>query len=115
LRCLIPGVTEAENARSAVGRTTPVAKDKKRPRQRTIEDLEDAAEASLTHQLEKKRSLSDWADGAVRILATIYRDRELHSDSETDRGIVACVTRLQELNAVVAASDRRDFDPAGSK
>ncbi len=46
----------------------------------------------------RKRSLSEWADGAVRILATIYRDRDLRADSEADRGIVACVTRLQELN-----------------
>jgi len=98
LRCLIPGATEAESARSAVGRAAPDVPEKKRRRQRTLDDLENAAEASLTHQLEKKRSLSDWADGAVRILATIYRDRELHSDSEADRGIVACVARLQELN-----------------
>ncbi len=99
LRCLIPGTTEAESARSAVGRAAPSVQGNKRRRQRTLDDLADAAEASLTHQLEKKRSLSDWADGAVRVLATIYRDRELHSDSEADRGIVACVTRLQEFNA----------------
>jgi len=98
LRCLIPAASDAENARSAVGRATPTTKGNKRSRQRTLDDLEDAAEASLAHQLEKKLSLSAWADGAVRILATIYRDRDLHADSEADRGIVACVTRLQELN-----------------
>ncbi|MEZ6033931.1 MAG: PD-(D/E)XK nuclease family protein [Planctomycetaceae bacterium] len=98
LRCLIPSASEAETARSAVGRAAPAGKGKKISRQRTFEDLEEAAEASLTRQLEKKRLLSEWADGAVRILATIYRDRDLHADSEADRGIVACVTRLQELN-----------------
>lgn len=98
LRCLIPDTADAEIARSAVGRGTPRNKGSKRSRQRTLDDLEVAAEASLTHQLEKKRLLSEWADGAVRILATIYRDRDLHADSEADRGIVACVTRLQELN-----------------
>jgi ATP-dependent helicase/nuclease subunit B len=98
LRCLIPNAAEAETARSAVGRAAPAGKGKKISRQRTFDDLEEAAEASLTRQLEKKRSLSEWADGAVRILATIYRDRDLRADSEADRGIVTCVTRLQELN-----------------
>ncbi len=98
LRCLIPEASDAENARSAVGRVTPTGKSSKRSRQRTLDDLEDSAEVSLAHQLEKKLSLSEWADGAVRILATIYRDRDLRADSEADRGIAACVTRLQELN-----------------
>ena len=32
------------------------------------------------------------------MLATIYRDRELHSESAADRGIVQCVAKLQDLN-----------------
>ncbi|MEI6744150.1 MAG: AAA family ATPase, partial [bacterium] len=91
-------VVDLSQNQSILRATCLLNRGKKRLRQRTLDDLEDAAEASLTHQLEKKRSLSDWAEGALRILATIYRDRELHSDSEADRGIVACVTRLQELN-----------------
>ncbi len=96
LRCLVPDSYTAESARSAVGR---VHADKKRnPRQRTFADMESLAEASLTSQLEKRRPLSEWAEGAVRVLATIYRDRELHSESAADRGIVQCVTKLQDLN-----------------
>ncbi|MDA1233010.1 MAG: PD-(D/E)XK nuclease family protein, partial [Planctomycetota bacterium] len=98
LRCLIPDAINAESARSAVGRPGPAARLFKKFRQRTLDELEGAAEASLTEQLEKKQSLSAWAEGAVRLLATIYRDRDLRADSEADRGIVACVSRLQELN-----------------
>ncbi|HQX50140.1 MAG TPA: PD-(D/E)XK nuclease family protein [Planctomycetaceae bacterium] len=98
LRCLIPDAVEADDARSAVGRPGPGIHRGKKFRQRTLDDLEGQVESSLTQQLEKRRSLSEWADGAVRILATIYRDRDLRSDSEADRGIVACVTWLQALN-----------------
>ena len=98
LRCLIPNAMDAESARSAVGRAAPTTKPFRKFRQRTLDELEEAADLSLTQQLEKKRSLAEWADGAVRILATIYRDRDLRADSEADRGIVACVTRLQEFN-----------------
>ena len=98
LRCLIPDAMHAESARSAVGRAAPSPKPFKKSRQRTLDELEESADASLTQQLERKRSLSDWADGAVRILATIYRDRDLRAESEADRAIVACVTRLQEFN-----------------
>ena len=97
LRCLIPDAGEAEDARSAVGRPGPLVQGKK-SRQKTLDDLENEAQSSLSQQLEKRRSLSEWAEGAVRILATIYRDRELKTDSEADRGIVACVTWLQALN-----------------
>ncbi len=96
-RCLIPDAEEAEDARSAVGRPAPVVKGRKF-RQRSFDDLEEKVPSSLTQQLEKRRSLSEWAEGSVRILATIYRDRDLHSESETDRGIVACVTWLQAFN-----------------
>lgn len=97
LRCLIPDAADAEDARSAVGRPGPGITGKKF-RQKTLDDLEAEVESSLTQQLEKRRSLSEWAEGAVRILATVYRDRELKSDSKADRGIVACVTWLQALN-----------------
>jgi RecB family exonuclease len=96
LRCLVADAGSAESAGSAVGRLRP--EKKRNARQRTFEDMEDVAEASLTNQLEKRRSLAEWAEGAVRVLATIYGDRELHADSAADRGIVECVTQLQNLN-----------------
>ena len=67
-------------------------------KQLTLDNPSDASESRLTSQLEKRRPLSVWAEGALRILATIYGDRELRSDSPTDRGIVQCVTALQDLN-----------------
>ena len=67
-------------------------------RQFTLDELSEASESRLTSQLEKRRPLSVWAEGAVRVLAVIYGDRELRSDSPTDRGIVQCVTTLQDLN-----------------
>lgn len=96
LRCLVPDTYTAEYAGSAVGRLHPETKG--RSRQRTLEDMEEMIEASLTSQLDKRRPLSDWAEGAVRVLATIYHDRELRSESAADRGIVECVTKLQDLN-----------------
>lgn len=96
LRCLVPESDVAEFAGSAVGRLRPERKPRRR--QRTLDELEMIAEASLTAQLEKRRPLSQWADGAVRVLATMYHDRELHSDSAADKGIYECVSRLQDLN-----------------
>lgn len=97
LRCLVPDSWTADFAGSAVGRLKPEVRRARR--QRTLEEMEDINEASLTSQLAKRRRLSDWAEGAVRVLATIYHDRELHSESAADRGIVQCVTRLQEVHA----------------
>lgn len=95
LRCLVPDAETAEQAVSAVGR---IHKDGMLgTRQRTLEDMAEVMEASLTSQLERKRPLVQWAEGAVRVLATIYHDRELKSDSMADRGIVACVTGMQDL------------------
>ncbi len=100
-RCLVPDAVEADDAGSAVGRLhhehagRPGAM---KARQRTLDELADVLERSLTSQLEKPRPLSEWAEGAVRVLATIYHDRELHSESIADRGIVDCITHLQDLN-----------------
>lgn len=95
LRCLVPDAESAELAVSAVGR---IHKDGMLgARQRTLDDLASDMEASLTSQLERKRPLVQWAEGAVRVLATIYHDRELKTDSLADRGIVACVTGMQDL------------------
>ena len=66
-------------------------------KQLTLDNLSQASESQLTRQLEKHRPLSVWAEGALRILAAIYGDRELRTDSPTDRGIVQCVTALQDL------------------
>ena len=98
-RCLVADAYTAESAGSAVGRlrsqkTQPV----NRARQRTLDEMGDVLASSLTQQLEQRRPLSEWAEGAVRVLATIYGERELHSESAADRGIVECVTKLQDLN-----------------
>lgn len=100
-RCLVPDSSEAEDAGSSVGRLHHEAAGRpgaSKSRQKTLDDLIEVIEKSLTSQLEKRRPLSDWAEGAVRVLATIYHDRELHSESLSDRGIVECVTLLQDLN-----------------
>ncbi|MFN9719923.1 MAG: PD-(D/E)XK nuclease family protein [Planctomycetota bacterium] len=100
-RCLVPDATDADDAGSSVGRLhhehagRPGAM---KTRQRTLDELSDVLERSLTSRLEKPRPLSEWAEGAVRVLATIYHDRELHSDSLADRGIVEFITHLQDLN-----------------
>ncbi len=95
LRCMVPDAESAEQAVSAVGR---IHKDGMLgARQRTLDDMAIDMEASLTSQLERKRPLVQWAEGAVRVLATIYHDRELKTDSLADRGIVACVTGMQDL------------------
>ncbi|MFO0975003.1 MAG: hypothetical protein U0996_01325 [Planctomycetaceae bacterium] len=94
LRCMVPDAESAEQAVSAVGR---IHKDECWARdKRTLDDMAHDMEASLTSQLERKRPLVQWAEGAVRVLA-IYHDRELKTDSLADRGIVACVTGMQDL------------------
>ena len=99
LRCLVADAYSAEYSGSAVGKLKPQkAKPVGKSRQRTLDELADASESSLTQQLEQRRPLSEWAEGAVRVLATIYGNRELHSESAADRGIVECVTKLQDLN-----------------
>lgn len=99
LRCLVADAYSAEYSGSAVGRLKPQKEQPFRKfRQRTLDELADAAHSSLTQQLEQRRPLSEWAEGAVRVLATIHGDRELHSESAADRGIAECVTRLQDLN-----------------
>ncbi len=98
-RCLVADAYTAEYAGSAVGRLRPQKHQPARKnRQRTLDEMTDVIESSLTNQLEQRRPLSEWAEGAVRVLATIYGQRELKSESATDRGIVECVTRLQDLN-----------------
>ena len=98
-RCLVADSYTAEYAGSAVGRLRPQKTHPTRnSRQRTLDEMVDVTESSLTRQLEKRRPLSEWAEGAVRVLATIYGERELHSESAADRGIVECVTKLQDLN-----------------
>lgn len=100
-RCLVPDSSDAEAAGSSVGRLHHEAAGRPgagKRRQRSLDDLIEVIERSLTSQLDKRQPLSDWAEGAVRVLATIYHDRELHSESLSDRGIVECVTLLQDLN-----------------
>jgi len=90
LQCLVP------QTQRSLAPSGPSATAKRK--QLTLDDLSDVSESQLTSQLGKHRPLSVWAEGALRILATIYGDRELRSDSPTDRGIVQCVTTLQDLN-----------------
>ena len=98
-RCLVADAETAESAGSAVGRLRPQKTQPiRKTRQRTLDEMSDVLASSLTQQLEQRRPLSEWAEGAVRVLATIYGDQELHSESAADRGIVECVTRLQDLN-----------------
>jgi ATP-dependent helicase/nuclease subunit B len=97
-RCLVADAYAAEFAGSAVGRLRPQKAAPRKSRQRTLDEMTDVLESSLSHKLEERRPLSEWAEGAVRVLATIYGERELQSDSAADRGIVECVTKLQDLN-----------------
>ena len=98
-RCLVADSYTAEYAGSAVGRLRPQkTQPARKTRQRTLDEMSDVMASSLTQQLEQRRPLSEWAEGAVRVLATIYGEKELHSESAVDRGIVECVTKLQDLN-----------------
>ncbi|MEI7700047.1 MAG: PD-(D/E)XK nuclease family protein [Planctomycetia bacterium] len=96
MRCLIPDSGTAENALSAVGRIHP---DGAIPaRQRTFDDQLAILEKSLTRQLEKPRPLSEWSEGIIRLLATVYGDRQLSADNDVHRGIARCVNELQDQN-----------------
>lgn len=98
-RCLVADADTADSARSAVGRLrSQKSQPARKTRQRTLDEMSEVIESSLTNQLDQRRPLSEWAEGAVRVLATIYGERELRSESAADRGIVECVTRLQDLN-----------------
>lgn len=96
MRCLIPDSGTAENALSAVGRIHP---DGAIPaRQKTFDDQLAILEQSLTRQLEKPRALQEWSEGMIRLLATVYSNRELSADNDSHRGIARCISELQDQN-----------------
>ncbi|MCA9037251.1 MAG: PD-(D/E)XK nuclease family protein [Planctomycetaceae bacterium] len=66
-------------------------------RQLMLDDMEEAATHSIQQLLTRKRTLIEWADGALRMIATIYRDRELVEEKQSDRAIVECFNAVQSL------------------
>ena len=93
LRCLLPEGEQAESAISAVGRIHP---DGSIPaRQKSLDELFSAAESMLWYQLQQPRPMTTWAEGLVRLLATVYGSRQYSAQSERDVGICRCVESLQ--------------------
>lgn len=101
LRCLVTNDEDAEAAISSVGRVRPgkrpTDRQKGTPRQLTFDDQELLTESLLSHQLARRRSLADWAEGVIRVLSVIYHDRKLNAESSADRGIAECVSLMQDL------------------
>lgn len=52
---------------------------------------------SVHHQLNSQRSLRDWTNGILRLLATVYESADLHADVRKDRGIAACCHAVADL------------------
>ena len=66
-------------------------------RQLTLSEADEPTSQSAHSLLNRQRSLLEWAEGAVRLVGTVYGDISLSEDSLADRAIVECVNSLQTL------------------
>ncbi|MCA9064729.1 MAG: PD-(D/E)XK nuclease family protein [Planctomycetaceae bacterium] len=83
---------EATPAPSARRKATPG-----RQRQLTLDDQAEAEETTLHMQLGRKRQLTDWTDGVLRLLEVIYGSEVFDPAHLADRATVAGVQALQQL------------------
>ena len=66
-------------------------------RQLTLDDQQEHASQSVQSLLTRRRSLLEWAEGTVRLIAAIYRDNVLDEQNLADRAVGECVDALQTV------------------
>ncbi|MCA9061227.1 MAG: PD-(D/E)XK nuclease family protein, partial [Planctomycetaceae bacterium] len=88
---------ESAAATAATSGRTAAEKNRTSQRQLTLYDQGDIEDTTLSGQLSRRRPLTEWCDGVVRLLQLIYGELQLDSASLADRGIVAAVTAVQQI------------------
>lgn len=66
-------------------------------RQLTFDDHIEVRSTSLASQLERKRPLSEWAEGCLRLLSAAYRSYQTGQHAHRDASIVACCSALTDV------------------
>ncbi|MBL8814834.1 MAG: PD-(D/E)XK nuclease family protein [Planctomyces sp.] len=98
---LPPGTLLAVPEKMAPEKTTPTKNKTKaaaaRQKQLNFGDGESDASFSLVGQLGKKRPLSQWVSGCIRVLSALYHGRPIQPDSLPDRGLQHCITSILDL------------------
>ncbi|MFY9253698.1 MAG: PD-(D/E)XK nuclease family protein [Fuerstiella sp.] len=70
------------------------ARKASKSRQLTFDDQAALTSQTVRSQLESQMPLGLWLNGALKMLAAVYRDHELHVTESRDRGITACFKEL---------------------
>jgi ATP-dependent helicase/nuclease subunit B len=95
LQQLLPHQLRPESP-GAAAKKRPSRPSSTRQRQLLLDSNDQAGPRDIRAMLDTRRSLLFWAEGCLRLLSSVYGDRELQIDSAVDRGIVTCFQAIQQ-------------------